>query len=424
MIFDFNFYSSLLLPSFIQCIVFTIIFFTKEHRQQKISDYLIGSILLVIAMKTLQWMLGFAGWYDSKDGYSMFMFYFPFNLLIFIGPLLYFYFRSATNVNFKFKRIDLKHFYIPFAFLLIYFLIAFFDFTFNLPFEEGDKGHGGTIGPLAQLPITQILSYFSYFSLTYYSVLIYNDYKKYQVYLNETFSSIEEINFVWLYYILIIIIGGSLLFFFGNIILLFFDFKNIYKVEWYLYFIYGLIGYYVSISAFKYSSKDSRKLNFEDVIESKTLINDEDRLDNKDRNILESEILIKKEEIFSPETTNSTVLNENLDNLKNKVTLLLEEKQLFLDPEFNLYDFSKLLDTNTTTLSKVINAGFNVNFNELINEYRIKHFIMKLENKEYEIKTLLSLAFESGFNSKATFNRAFKRTTDLSPKEFIEKMPI
>ena len=43
----------------------------------------------------------------------------------------------------------------------------------------------------------------------------------------------------------------------------------------------------------------------------------------------------------------------------------------------------------------------------------------KLKLGEHRNQTLLGLALDSGFNSKATFNRSFKKLTSLSPKEWM-----
>jgi AraC-like DNA-binding protein len=62
-----------------------------------------------------------------------------------------------------------------------------------------------------------------------------------------------------------------------------------------------------------------------------------------------------------------------------------------------------------------------MNFNDFVNKKRVHAVIEKLEAGKHTIHTLLGIAFECGFNSKSTFNRAFKRHTMLSPKEYIKK---
>ena len=70
----------------------------------------------------------------------------------------------------------------------------------------------------------------------------------------------------------------------------------------------------------------------------------------------------------------------------------------------------------STVLSHVISKGFAKNFNDFVNEYRIDEVKAKLKN--VDAPTLMAIAFDSGFNSKATFNRAFKKFTCVAPKEF------
>jgi AraC-like DNA-binding protein len=68
----------------------------------------------------------------------------------------------------------------------------------------------------------------------------------------------------------------------------------------------------------------------------------------------------------------------------------------------------------------VINQGFQLNFNDFINQYRIEAVKDKLKAGEQKTQTLLGIAYDCGFNSKATFNRAFKKVTGLSPKQWLE----
>jgi AraC-like DNA-binding protein len=111
---------------------------------------------------------------------------------------------------------------------------------------------------------------------------------------------------------------------------------------------------------------------------------------------------------------------EDYSEWKDRIEQLLKEELLYQDPDLSLFDLAKKLTTNVSLLSKVINRGFNSNFNDLINGYRIKQYVELLNKGEHKKQTLLSLAFECGFNSKTTFNRAFRKQTGLSPQQYIK----
>ena len=100
----------------------------------------------------------------------------------------------------------------------------------------------------------------------------------------------------------------------------------------------------------------------------------------------------------------------------------MNTQELYLQPELSLNDLSRHLKMNPSQLSKMINTQMRQNFNDFVNEYRVKSLIQKLKAGEHVSKTLLSLAYECGFNSKATFNRAFKKVNGKSPKEFLDDL--
>jgi AraC-like DNA-binding protein len=103
-------------------------------------------------------------------------------------------------------------------------------------------------------------------------------------------------------------------------------------------------------------------------------------------------------------------------------SLLVEHLMInkpYLEPELSLTDLAKQLKTNPTILSKLINEGFGQNFNDFINEHRIRELMGKMQMGEHRNQTLLGLALDCGFNSKATFNRSFKKLTSMSPKEWM-----
>lgn len=102
----------------------------------------------------------------------------------------------------------------------------------------------------------------------------------------------------------------------------------------------------------------------------------------------------------------------------------MENKKPYLEPELTLSELSSQLSTNTSFLSKVINDGTGKNFNDFINAYRVKDVINKLNAGEQKSQTLLGIAYDAGFNSKATFNRAFKKNTGKTPKEYMQSLII
>ena len=102
----------------------------------------------------------------------------------------------------------------------------------------------------------------------------------------------------------------------------------------------------------------------------------------------------------------------------------MTEKKIYTEPELTLNSLAKLLEVHPNHLSQVINSIEGKNFYDFINFYRIEEFkrlVIRPESKNY---TLLSLAYECGFNSKTSFNRNFKKSTGLSPSEFLQHQQI
>ncbi|MFA8436982.1 MAG: helix-turn-helix domain-containing protein [Marinifilaceae bacterium] len=69
-------------------------------------------------------------------------------------------------------------------------------------------------------------------------------------------------------------------------------------------------------------------------------------------------------------------------------------------------------------LSEIINQGHGLNFNDYINQFRVEEFKRLLQDPQFSKETLLVVEFEAGFNSKTTFNTAFKKFSGMTPSEF------
>ena len=113
---------------------------------------------------------------------------------------------------------------------------------------------------------------------------------------------------------------------------------------------------------------------------------------------------------------------QHINSLKDALNKLMNEDKVYLDNELTLVHLSKKLNTSTNKLSWLLNTVYNSTFYDFINTYRVKAFISKLEQDEHKIKTLLSLSMEVGFNSKSTFNKAFKSVHNETPSSYIKRL--
>lgn len=96
----------------------------------------------------------------------------------------------------------------------------------------------------------------------------------------------------------------------------------------------------------------------------------------------------------------------------------VQENKYYLNPEITIKNLANLMQVNRNGLSHAINKGFGKNFNDFINELRVDEVKRILDNKTHTHLTLLGIGLESGFNSKASFNRAFKKFTGQTPSEY------
>lgn len=117
----------------------------------------------------------------------------------------------------------------------------------------------------------------------------------------------------------------------------------------------------------------------------------------------------------SPLSTKESVV------LKEKLDRLVIEEQVFKSPELNLNQLAQSLDVPSYILSQLINQEYNKNFFNFINDFRIEFALQKISNGDLNTLTLAGVAYESGFNSKSTFNRAFKKKMGCTPKEYSKR---
>jgi AraC-like DNA-binding protein len=100
---------------------------------------------------------------------------------------------------------------------------------------------------------------------------------------------------------------------------------------------------------------------------------------------------------------------------------LMEDRKPYLNSELTLSQLASMLDISPHNLSEVINSLQKQNFYDFINRYRVEQIKKELLDPSKQHLKILSIAFDAGFNSKATFNSLFKQQTGMPPSEYRKK---
>lgn len=104
--------------------------------------------------------------------------------------------------------------------------------------------------------------------------------------------------------------------------------------------------------------------------------------------------------------------------LKEQLIQLFEVEKIHKENDLNLEKISARLNTTRHNASQVINEHFDMNFNELVNKYRINEAKEIFNSDIQKNLNIIDVAYEVGFNNKVTFNKAFKKDTQVTPSEY------
>ena len=406
--FEFGFYSSLLLIFFVHGLVYSCLLLRKGIRNENRSDKWLSLFLLICSLFIAPWMLGFAGWYDAQP-YRDFLFYMPMQHLYFMGPVIFFYVQSLLNPSFRFGKKEWVHL-LPGILYLLYSLVMFVTDKLILKHyyflaDEMDRDFDYWYQASG---LVSMLIYF-FISLRYYSL-----YKKLMV---QVVSYADTVLFRWVKKFLLAFLLMQLLHIGFEIFSKIFPSLDSYIGGWWFFFFFAVIFYYIAITGYSNSieTKVPFKLNL--LSYKPSLLLQYSPAETDEDNFIEEAEVIEIADVQTQRKEDTTLLAE----WKPKIEALLANEKTYEDAELSLTQMAKQLKTNPSIISKVINQGFQLNFNDFVNNYRIEAVKEKLKAGEQKTQTLLGIAYDCGFNSKATFNRAFKKATGVSPKEWMEK---
>ena len=127
----------------------------------------------------------------------------------------------------------------------------------------------------------------------------------------------------------------------------------------------------------------------------------------------------KRNEIKEIEKYKDSILSKSESRaLAKKLEELMLNKKPFLDDELDLASLALLLKTHAKSLSQVINENFNRNFFDYVNTFRIEEAKRMLLDPKYSEYKIYEVMYEVGFNSRSSFNSAFKKVAGVTAKQF------
>ncbi len=109
-------------------------------------------------------------------------------------------------------------------------------------------------------------------------------------------------------------------------------------------------------------------------------------------------------------------------DILNNLTERMKRDRLFLDPQLTIDSLAETTGEKTYRISQALNRELGKSFNDYINEFRVAEVGRLLQSESHQHYTLLAIALEAGFNSKASFNRAVKKCTGLSPSQWRQQL--
>lgn len=133
--------------------------------------------------------------------------------------------------------------------------------------------------------------------------------------------------------------------------------------------------------------------------------------------------LVLNPELISPDFTQKyraymQFVGEDGEKYLQKLKSLMTETKVFTNPDLKLSLLAEQLGLPTHQVSKLINEKFGKSFTDFVNEYRVNEFILRVNDSKFKSLSIYGIALEVGFNSKSSFNTAFKKITGKTPSQY------
>jgi len=364
-----NIVQGLTLAAIINAWVFSLLLLMKQ--ENRLANRFLALLIFSLgySLLTQLWIdLGVYNYYPSLH-------WLPGNLNYWFGPAFYLYVKSLTDPEFRLRS---RH-----AWHLGWLLLEYPHNVYHLILGRADPY------PLLH-NFTEAITAYALFPLLVFSYLSYQLLQQHKSVLEQQYSTTELLTLNWLRQLFKL--GGIILI--PLIVIYVVDFRIFYDFE--MEFFEGRLLQYEGFNTLLFAII-IYWLGVGGVRQSQVSL-DKDLWDDK------------KEGIHKDYSTAATALQQSMEN-----------DQLFLDPELSIGKLAAHTGLSSREISAALNQHFEKNFYTFVNEFRVEEIKQKLRDPNSQHLTILSIALDAGFNSKATFNRIFRSYTGTSPRTFRDE---
>ena len=356
----------------IQAIVLSILILKKQPRV--LANKFLAMLIIFYAIMAVNIVLVNV----LKDIGKLHIFrYIQLELLYGMGPALYFYTISITKPNFKFTKKEFIHF-IPLLLEFFFYRTSFYR----------DGANGLYIDPMPNITYVYLTQqWIGILSNLIYSIISLRILYKHQDQLKQFYSKLENRSYNWL------------------------------KIPIFIFALYPILwNILTEIDRFAFD-RNLREYyflpNFVLLAIACTWIS------------FKGYLTTNTSDLLSIENSNSSPKEITFELDKNfieKLERLMQNEKPYLNPDLNLSKLSELLEMKPKQVSMKINQNCGKNFYDLVNSFRVKEFQERVKATDLQKISLLGLAYDCGFNSKSTFNSAFKKETQQTPSQLIKRL--
>jgi AraC-like DNA-binding protein len=345
----------------------------SSKRGNRPANRIMAFFLLALAIGMANGFVNLLGWYERWPVLSIVIG----SIALTYSPLFYFYIRTMSGREFRWRPARLGHF-APFLLGLV-FWAAFWLF------RHTDAIHPDILAWLIRSPWAPVVI-MAVIQTTAYISLMIRRLREYSQTIKASYSTLDDINLRWL--------------------------------RWRLA-VYGVI-WAVGLAVLALIRFDSRMVNLAgQVIFLLVALN---TFATGYRAMLQPQVFFGPGHEGGPgkRYLRSSLGAENAVVLKTSLLALMMRDQPFLDPKLTLPALAQALDVPLNHLSQVINEQLGRNFFDFINGYRVEAAKQRLSRPDAGRVKMITVAFDCGFNSLATFNRVFKELAGKTPSQFRE----